>query len=316
MLRGERIALVGPNGAGKSTLLKLLAGAIHPQRGLRELGHGVRPYYFAQHQVEALDLRRTVLAEGMADAEGLLPQRVRAVLGAFLFDADDVEKPVGVLSGGEKNRLALAKMLLLPRNLLLLDEPTNHLDMASRAVLEDALAGFGGTLVLISHDRHFIDGVCNVVWDVNHGRVTPYHGSYSEYLARKERGDRPAPLPLHGESPRRPVAPPPPVDDDEAKRPSKRDDRRREAEARQRRSAVTKPLRAAAEAAETHAQTLEAKLQALREIQADPAHYARGDEVQRVAREAAEVEAALAAAYSAWESAVAALEEAEAALED
>jgi ATP-binding cassette subfamily F protein 3 len=310
LVRGERIALVGPNGAGKSTLLKLLAGVLAPQRGHRELGHQVRPYYFAQHQVEALDLRRTVLAEALADAEGLPPERVRAVLGAFLFDADDVEKPVGVLSGGEKNRLALAKMLLLPRNVLLLDEPTNHLDMASRAVLEEALSGFGGTLVLISHDRHFIDGVCNAVWDVRDGRVTPYPGHYSDYLARRERGDVPAPLPLHGEAGRRAVAAP--VEAEPDKRASRRDDRRREAEARQKRSAVTRPLRAAAEAAEAHAQALEARLQALRATQADPAHYADSVAVQRVAREAAEVQGALDAAYSAWEAAVAALEEAEA----
>jgi ATP-binding cassette subfamily F protein 3 len=186
--RGERIALVGPNGAGKSTLLRILAGVLPFERGERTLGLGVEVHYYAQHQLEALDARRSVLEEMEAVAPELGHTRLRTILGAFLFSGDAVDKPVAVLSGGEKARLALARMLVRPAALLALDEPTNHLDLASREVLEEALAEFPGTIVFISHDRYFINQIATRVVEVDAGRLTSYPGTYDDYFAARERG--------------------------------------------------------------------------------------------------------------------------------
>jgi ATP-binding cassette, subfamily F, member 3 len=180
--RGQRIVLVGPNGSGKSTLLKLLAGVVAPQSGERELGHNVKFGYFAQHRVENLHLERTVLEEALDTPQRVTEQFVRTVLGCFLFRGDDVFKPVRVLSGGEKTRLALVKLLLDPPNLLLMDEPTTHLDMASVEALIAALEQFQGTLIFISHDVYFIRAIANRVVHVKAGQLTQYPGDYQYYL--------------------------------------------------------------------------------------------------------------------------------------
>ena len=188
--RGERIALIGPNGSGKSTLLRLIAGLLEPEAGVRELGHNVRLAYYAQHQSEALDDRRSVLEELGADAPLDMIPELRSLLGAFLFRGDDVEKRVSVLSGGERARLALAKLLLRGANLLVLDEPTNHLDIPAIEVLTQALHNFTGTLAIISHDRDFIDALANVILEVRPGepsaRLERHPGNYGAYLARLE----------------------------------------------------------------------------------------------------------------------------------
>ena len=180
--RQQRIVLVGPNGAGKSTLLKMLAGVIGHDAGERELGHNVQPGYFAQHRAETLQLNHTVLEEMLDTPANVTEESARTLLGGFLFSDDDVFKKVGVLSGGEKSRLALAKLLLNPPNFLLLDEPTTHLDMGSIDTVIEALSQFKGTIVFISHDVHFIRKIASHVIHVEQGKLQHYPGPYDYYL--------------------------------------------------------------------------------------------------------------------------------------
>jgi len=180
--RGQRIVLVGPNGAGKSTLLKLLAGVLEPQAGSRTLGHNAKSGYYSQYRVDMLKPERTVLEEALDTPQRVTEQFVRTLLGSFLFRGDDVFKTVTVLSGGEKSRLALVKLLLDPPNLLLMDEPTTHLDMSSIDALAYALDQFSGTLIFISHDVYFIRALANHVVHVNAGQLTHYPGGYQYYL--------------------------------------------------------------------------------------------------------------------------------------
>jgi len=190
--RGARAALVGPNGAGKSTLLKMLAGTLPFDRGERTLGAHVAVHYYAQHQLDALTPSLTVLEELERAAPELGQTRLRTILGTFLFSGDAVEKKIAVLSGGEKARVALAKMLVRPAALLCMDEPTNHLDLASREVLEEALAAFPGTIVFISHDRYFINRIATRIVEINRGALVTYLG---QILVRLQpRRDRSRPL--------------------------------------------------------------------------------------------------------------------------
>src|SRR6059058_920595 len=185
--RGQRIAIVGPNGAGKTTLLRLLAGVLPLDGGERRVGHRVALGYFAQDHAEMLDPEGTVLDEIMGAASVDTVPYVRTLLGAFLFSGDAVEKRVGVLSGGERSRLALAKLLLEPANCLLLDEPTNHLDLTAKEVLLEALLGYAGTLVIVAHDRYLLDRLPTQVIEVGTGHAARYLGNYEDYLASKAR---------------------------------------------------------------------------------------------------------------------------------
>lgn len=184
--RGDRIALVGVNGAGKSTLIKLLAGSEQATEGELRLGHNVEVDYFAQDQYKALDTRARMLDDLFEAAPRSTQTELRSLLGCFLFSEDDVFKTIGVLSGGERNRYALARMLLHPSNFLLLDEPTNHLDLRAKDVLLDALQKFTGTVVFVSHDRYFIDKLATRIFEIGEGRVEVFPGNYEDYLLRKE----------------------------------------------------------------------------------------------------------------------------------
>ena len=200
--RGERIALVGPNGAGKSTLMRLLAGVDRPDDGVRLPGHNVVIDYFAQDQAAVLDSARTVYEEMSAASPSTMVPAIRTILGGFLFQGDDAYKKVAVLSGGERNRLALAKMLLNPSNVLLLDEPTNHLDLDSKEVLLQALDDYGGTLIFVSHDRYFVDKLATKVIDVGGGACFVYPGGYEDFVYWKKQREAGVASPLPAASPR------------------------------------------------------------------------------------------------------------------
>ncbi len=192
ILRGDRIAVIGLNGAGKTTLLKLLAEEARPDEGAIALGHNVIPGYFAQHHTESLDPSRTILDE----IHSLVPTEpqswVRGVLGSFLFSGDDVDKRIGVLSGGERARVALARLLVVPSNFLLMDEPTNHLDLDSSEALIDALTRYQGTLLFVSHNRSFVNGLATQVWEVKDGKVDAQPGDLDDWQRRRAAQVQPA----------------------------------------------------------------------------------------------------------------------------
>jgi ATP-binding cassette subfamily F protein 3 len=278
--RGEKLALVGPNGAGKTTLLKLLAGVLELGSGGRVLGHNVSLGYFAQHQIEALDPANRVIEELQRAIPAGVTTRPRDLLGRFLFSGDDVDKPVSVLSGGERTRLALAKLLVTPVNFLCLDEPTNHLDITSRDVLEDALVDYSGTIVLITHDRHLIRSVANRIVEVTSGVPRSYEGTYDDYLYRKTQEE-------DGEAPR--VA-------QVSKERSKLD------------KAELRRLRAAVRRVETDLVAAHAERERFEELFADPAVYvssASSDETTRAHSAALKRVAEL---ESEWERLIEALE--------
>ncbi|HET9490801.1 MAG TPA: ABC-F family ATP-binding cassette domain-containing protein [Methylomirabilota bacterium] len=282
--RGERVALVGVNGAGKSTLLRMLAGVLPFEHGERTLGAQVTVHYYAQHQLDALDPARSVLEELTAVAPEVGHTRLRTILGAFLFSGDDVDKRVSVLSGGEKARLALARMLARPAALLCLDEPTNHLDLASREVLEEALASFAGTIVFISHDRYFINRVATRVVEVADGRLSTHLGDYDSYLAAKS-------AVVGGEESGAPPA-------RTAVAPGGDRGRRRE---RPRAGRAVRELRRRLEQVEAQINALEERLRGLGEALADPGLYGDGERVRAIAQERKSAEEQVAWLLREWE---------------
>lgn len=292
--RSDKVALVGPNGAGKSTLLKLAAGVLQPRRGDRKLGHNVSIGYFAQHQIEALVDSNTVLQELRTAVPADAQIDARRLLGRFLFSGNDVDKPVGVLSGGERTRLALAKLLVSPVNLLCLDEPTNHLDMWSRDALEEALSEYDGGFVLITHDRHLIRNVATRITEVDGGRVVNFEGDYDYYLAKRE-ASHPEPQPA-GDSRDRAAA---------AGKKTK-EQKRQEAQAR----AATTSLRRRVASIEQQLEALAEEIKRLEASFADPAIYQSGGDVGELAQRYEAHKRKRSALEKEWEEAVQRLEQA------
>jgi len=273
LYRGDHVALIGPNGAGKSTLMKLIAQRIEPTTGTVSYGQNVSSAYYAQHQLEDLDAANTVLGEIDKVAPGWTSAEERRLLGAFLFHGDDVDKRVSVLSGGERARLALAKMLVSPDPLLLLDEPTNHLDIESVDILERALASFDGTIVLITHDEHLIKAIATKIVDVRDHQVILYDGDYEYYrfkraeLEARAAQDAAAEVPAAtpGASEGTPAA--------TGRNVKTKEQRRAEAEERQRRSKALKSRRDRLKAVESALEPAQKRYEELMQLMADEELY-------------------------------------------
>jgi ATP-binding cassette subfamily F protein 3 len=268
--------------------MRVLAGGEF-QGGELRAGHNVILDYFAQDQAEAMESGRSVYEELLADAPYDMVPQLRDILGAFLFSGDDIDKKVSVLSGGEKNRLALAKMLLRPANLLLMDEPTNHLDLFSKDVLLEALRAFAGTIVFVSHDRHFIDGLATRVVEVEEGKLNSYFGDYEYYLEKKRLsadGENPpaSPLPV-------PPSPLPPLREDRQRRREEDKQRQREGRQREKQLAVI----------ETEIGRLEMALAELETKMADPSFFADHEAARRGGEEHALLSDRIATLYAEWE---------------
>lgn len=307
--RGERHVLVGPNGAGKSTLLKILAGIIPIQGGEREIGQRVEVGYFAQQRAEQLEGSSSVLDEAMAGTTGISEEEARTILGSFLFRGDDVFKRVAVLSGGEKSRLALVKLLLRPPNFLLLDEPTTHLDIPSVDALIAALQQYEGTLLFISHDVYFIRQLAKRTVHISAGEVTLYAGGYDYYLDRTGATNARAALiagekltlsnsragvsETNGETK---TAEP-------ARRRKTKEEKRAEAEERARRSAEKKHLITKVKELEAEIERLETRQKEITSQLEDPAIYESGGNPVALSRELEDIETALTKATAEWETA-------------
>lgn len=298
--RGQRTVLVGPNGAGKSTLLKILAGMLPLEAGTVTPGHNLSIGYFAQHRTEMLDLKRTVLAEAMETQTPVPEQTVRTILGSFLFRGDDVFKPVGVLSGGEKSRLALVKLLLNPPNFLLLDEPTTHLDMPSIDALIGALRQYEGTLFFVSHDVHFIRALASSVLHISAGKLTPYAGDYQYYLDKSgSRSEREA---LVAPGDYRPEAAEGVAEAPRAKMGLKeiKEQRRAEAEARKAANKAARDAAARLKSAEEEITSLESRQRELVGELEDPESFKNGRAFD-LNRELADLQERLSKVMDEWE---------------
>ncbi|MDR1133258.1 MAG: ATP-binding cassette domain-containing protein [Synergistaceae bacterium] len=282
--RGERAALVGVNGAGKSTLMRLLSGAETPDAGTVKLGHNVKLAYFSQESAMNLDYSHTVWEEATRAGSSMTEAARRSLLGAFLFSGDDVKKTVKVLSGGEKSRLSLFKLILSSSNFLVLDEPTNHLDMKTREIFQNALMRYGGTLLIVSHDRYFLDNLAERVLEIRDGGLYDYSGNYSWFIAKRD-------AMLSGD----------PEKDAKTEPADIKEKRRREAEDRNRISRERKKFLDKLASIERSIESSEARRGEIDAKLCDPATLADSPAVQSLMRERKTIENALASDYAKWE---------------
>jgi ATP-binding cassette subfamily F protein 3 len=302
VMRGEKIGIIGVNGAGKTTLLRTIANELKPKAGTIRLGHKVKLGYYAQHHADALESGATVFEAVAARNRSASETTVRTLLGSFLFSDDDVDKSVKVLSGGERARVALARMLIDPGNLVLMDEPTNHLDLESSESLAESLKSFDGTLVFVSHNRSFVRQLATRIWNVEDGKVETYPGTLEEYIAG-HRGDRiaaaPA-VPTRGEAKvvRAPVVQPEPTAENKADRRARR---REEAERRSERNRRVGPVKQRITELEGKIEALEAAQRERNLLLADPKVYDDGARRQALLRDYQRDAAALQDCTEAWE---------------
>lgn len=291
--RGNKIAVVGPNGAGKSTMIRILAGIESIQGGERNEGHKVTTNYFAQHQAEDLDLKKDALEVMMSAGSNEKESRLRSILGSFLFRGDDVFKKVKVLSGGEKSRLALAKMLLSPANFLIFDEPTNHLDMSSKNILQQALQQYEGTCVIVSHDRAFLDPIVDKVLEVQTNRVRTYLGNVSYFLDKKK--EEAETQKNSGVSEQAKSA----SSDDGSL--SRKEQRRIEAERRNKISKEVNPIKKKLEKVEKEIEQAESRKNEIEALMAEVDFYDDADRVKKTSLEYENIKMDLTDKYSKWE---------------
>ena len=285
--RGEKIGFVGVNGAGKSTLARIIIGKEDFQEGTRKLGYQVELEYYSQHQADSLEPNHNVLETLDEVAAGDVRKQLRTILGSFLFKGDDVFKSVSVLSGGEKSRLALARMLLKSSNFLVLDEPTNHLDMNSKEVLMNSLREYKGTILLISHDREFLDGICTKIIEVGNKNIKTYAGNCSYYLMKKHEEENVV-------SNRKPLL------KDEQDSKSKKALKRTEAEARNKIYKTAKPYRDSINKIENEIKVKEKRLKEIEEEMQSEAFYKNSENVIKVNKEFAEIKNRLNELYHDW----------------
>ncbi len=286
--RGDRIAFVGVNGAGKSTLSRIIAGVEPFEGGERKLGHNVILSYFAQHQADELNPNNDVLGTVDEVAVGEIRKSLRNLLGCFLFRGDDVFKKVAVLSGGEKSRLALAKMLLQPCNLIVMDEPTNHLDMRSKAVMQQALMNFEGSYIIVSHDRHFLDPIVNKVAEFSKGRIRIFSGNVSDYIYSKQKELAASTAKVSASAKK------------EESQLSEKERKRLEAEQRQRRYKITKPIKEKIAKMEKEIEQKESRKREIEELMGHPDFYKDGEKVKAVTEQYKNLEAELQSVYFRW----------------
>jgi ATP-binding cassette subfamily F protein 3 len=291
--RGERAALVGVNGAGKSTLMRLVSGTEAPDTGTVSLGHNVKLAYFSQESATGLDYSHTVWEEASRAGSSMTEAARRNLLGAFLFSGDDIKKTVKVLSGGEKSRLSLFKLILSSSNFLVLDEPTNHLDMKTREIFQNALTQYGGTLLIVSHDRYFLDNLAERVLEIRDGRLYDYSGNYSRFIEKRNETLSGAP---EKESKSEPA-------NTKEKRRRENEERNRIYRERKKFSDELAAVESAIESSEARRGEIDAKL-------CDPATLADSSAVQALMLERGAIEAALASRYAKWEELSEAMEKA------